>query len=38
MLNNPNPLLSKAYLRNSNFNNFKIVEAMELRILASRFP
>jgi hypothetical protein len=29
VLNNPNPLLTKAYLTDSNLNHFKMVEAME---------
>jgi hypothetical protein len=37
-MNNPNPLLSKAYLRNLNLNNLKIIEAMGLEISASRSP
>jgi hypothetical protein len=32
MLNNPNPLLSKAYLTYLNLNHFKMVEAMRLII------
>jgi hypothetical protein len=35
MLNNSNPLLSKACLTNSNLNHFKMTEAMGLRIIAS---
>jgi hypothetical protein len=38
MLNNSNPLLSKAYLTNLNLIHFKMVEAMGLRITASRSP
>jgi hypothetical protein len=38
MLNNSNPLLSKACLTNSNLNHFKMTEAMGLRIIASRPP
>jgi hypothetical protein len=36
--NNPNPMLSKSQLKTSNLNNFKIVEAMGLKIIASRSP
>jgi hypothetical protein len=34
MLNNPNPLLNKAYLTNSKLDQFKVVEAMGLGIIA----
>jgi hypothetical protein len=34
--NNLKTLLSKAYLTNSNLNHFKMVEAMGLKIIASR--
>jgi hypothetical protein len=34
----PNTLPSKAHLTNLNFNNFKVIEAMELKIIASRSP
>jgi hypothetical protein len=37
-INNSNPLLSKAYLTNLNLNIFKVIEAMGLKIIASRFP
>jgi hypothetical protein len=32
-INNPNPLLKKAYLTTFNFNHFKTVEAMGLKII-----
>jgi hypothetical protein len=35
---NPNPQLSKAHLTTLNLNNFKIIEAMELKIIASGSP
>jgi hypothetical protein len=35
---NPNTLLSKALLTTLNLNNFKIIEAMGLKIIASRSP
>jgi hypothetical protein len=35
---NPNRLLSKAHLTNLDFNHLKIVEAVGLRIVASRSP
>jgi hypothetical protein len=45
MLNNPNPLLSKAewcmhyiHLRSLNLNHFKAVEAVALKIVASTPP
>jgi hypothetical protein len=37
-VNNSNPLFSKAHLTNLNFNHFKMVEAMELKVIASRSP
>jgi hypothetical protein len=37
-IKNPNPLLSKAHLTKLNLNNFKIIEAMGLKIIASKFP
>jgi hypothetical protein len=37
-INNPNPLLSKAHLTDMNINNFKMIEAMGLKIIASRSP
>jgi hypothetical protein len=33
-----NPLLSNTHLINLNLNNFKMVEAMGLKIIASRSP
>jgi hypothetical protein len=33
-----NPLLRKAHLTTLNLNNFKIIEAMRLKIIASRSP
>jgi hypothetical protein len=38
MLNNPNPLLSKAHITSLNLSHFKMVEAMGLKIIASRSP
>jgi hypothetical protein len=35
---NPNPLPSKAHLTTLNLNNFKMIKAMGLKIIASRFP
>jgi hypothetical protein len=35
---NPNPQFSKAHLTTLNLNNFKMFEAMGLRIIAMRFP
>jgi hypothetical protein len=35
MEHNPNPLLSKAHLTTLNLNNFKMIEAMGLEIIAS---
>jgi hypothetical protein len=37
-INNTNPLLSKAHLTTLNLNYFKVVEALELKITASRSP
>jgi hypothetical protein len=37
-VNNPNPLLSKAHLTTLNINKFKMIEAMGLKIIASRSP
>jgi hypothetical protein len=37
-INNLNTLLSKAYLTTLNLNNFKMIEAMGLNIIASRSP
>jgi hypothetical protein len=37
-INNPKPLLSKAHLTTLNLNNFKIIEAMGLKIIVSRSP
>jgi hypothetical protein len=37
-IKNPNPVLSTAHLTNLKFNNFKMIEAMGLKIIASRFP
>jgi hypothetical protein len=31
-INSPNPQFSKVHLTNLNLNNFKIIEAMELKI------
>jgi hypothetical protein len=38
MVYNPNPLLSKAYLTSLNLSNFKMIDAMGLKIIASRSP
>jgi hypothetical protein len=38
MEHNPNPKFSRAHLRSLNLNNFKMIEAMGLRIIASRSP
>jgi hypothetical protein len=38
MEHNPNPLLSKAHLTNSNLSNYKTIEVMGLKIIASRYP
>jgi hypothetical protein len=38
MEHNPNPQFSKAYLTTLNLNNFKMIEGMGLKIIASRFP
>jgi hypothetical protein len=35
MEHNPNPLLSKAHITTLNLNNFKMIEAMGLKITAS---
>jgi hypothetical protein len=35
---NPKTLLSKAHLTNLNLNNFKMIEAIGLKIIASRSP
>jgi hypothetical protein len=37
-VNNPNTLLSKVHLTILNINNFKNIEAMGLKIIASRSP
>jgi hypothetical protein len=37
-INNPNPQFNKAHLTSLNFNKFKIIEAMGLKIIASRAP
>jgi hypothetical protein len=37
-IKNPNPLLSKAYLTTLNINKSKIIEAMRLKIIATRPP
>jgi hypothetical protein len=37
-INNPNPRFRKAGLTTLNLNNFKMIEAMGLKIIASRFP
>jgi hypothetical protein len=36
MLNNPKPLLSKAHVTSLNLSHFKMVEAVELKMIASR--
>jgi hypothetical protein len=36
-INNPNPQFSKAHLTILNLNNFKMIEVMGLKIIASRF-
>jgi hypothetical protein len=38
MEHNTNPKFSKAHLTILNINNFKMIEAMELEIIASRSP
>jgi hypothetical protein len=38
MEHNPNPEFSKAHLTNLNLNNFKVIEAMVLKVIASRSP
>jgi hypothetical protein len=37
-IKNPNPKFSKAHLTNLNVNNFKMIEAMGLKIIALRSP
>jgi hypothetical protein len=37
-INNPNTLLSKDHFANLNLNNFKMIEAIGLKIIAWRFP
>jgi hypothetical protein len=37
-INNPNPQFSKAHLTILNLNNFKMIEVMGLKIIASRSP
>jgi hypothetical protein len=37
-INNPNPKFSKDHLTSLKLNNFKIAEAMGLKMIASRFP
>jgi hypothetical protein len=37
-MNNPNPLFSMAHVTNLNLNDFKMIEAMGLKIIPSRFP
>jgi hypothetical protein len=37
-INNPNPHFSKAHLTNLNLNNFKLIEAMGLKNIASSSP
>jgi hypothetical protein len=37
-INNPNPLLSKAHLTILNLNNFQMIEAIGLKIIALRSP
>jgi hypothetical protein len=38
MLNNLNPLLSKAHLTSLNLSHFKMIEAMGLKIITSSSP
>jgi hypothetical protein len=38
MEHNPNPQFSKAHLTTQNLNNFKMIEAMGLEIIALRSP
>jgi hypothetical protein len=38
MEHNPNPVLRKDHLTNLNLNIFKIIEAMGLKMIASRSP
>jgi hypothetical protein len=35
---NPNPQFSKAHLKTLNLNNFKMIEFIGLKIIASRSP
>jgi hypothetical protein len=37
-INNPNSLLIKAHFTNMNLNNFKMIEAMGLKIISTRSP
>jgi hypothetical protein len=37
-MENPNPQFSKAHLTTLNLNNIKMIEAMGLKIVASRAP
>jgi hypothetical protein len=37
-INNPNPKFSKAHITTLNLNNFKMIEARGLKIIASRPP
>jgi hypothetical protein len=37
-MNNPNPQFRKAHVTNLNLNNFKMIEAMGLKIIASMPP
>jgi hypothetical protein len=37
-IHNPNPQFRDAHLTTLNLNNFKNIEAMGLKIIASRFP
>jgi hypothetical protein len=37
-ISNPNPQLSKAHLRTLNLNNSKMIEAMGIKVIASRLP
>jgi hypothetical protein len=37
-INNPNPQFVKAHLTNINLNNFKMIEAMGLKSIASSSP
>jgi hypothetical protein len=38
MQHNPNPLLSKAHLTTLNIDTFKMIEALGLKIIASKSP